>query len=35
VIYGEARPRYPLVELMEDQIQHPFFPVEMQDLFQA
>jgi len=26
VIYGEARPRYPLVELMEDQIQHPFFP---------
>jgi phosphoribosyl 1,2-cyclic phosphodiesterase len=35
VIYGEARPRYPLVELMEDQIQHPFFPVEMQDLFRA
>jgi phosphoribosyl 1,2-cyclic phosphodiesterase len=35
VIYGEARPRYPLVELMEDQIQHPFFPIEMQDLFQA
>ncbi|HEY5870043.1 MAG TPA: MBL fold metallo-hydrolase [Candidatus Tectomicrobia bacterium] len=34
-IYGEARPRYPLVELMEDQIQHPFFPIEMQDLFQA
>src|SRR5437016_479302 len=35
VIYGVARPRYPLVELMEDQIQHPFFPVEMQDLFRA
>jgi phosphoribosyl 1,2-cyclic phosphodiesterase len=35
VIYGEARRRYPLVELMEDQIQHPFFPVEMKDLFQA
>jgi phosphoribosyl 1,2-cyclic phosphodiesterase len=35
VIYGEARPRYPLVELMEDQIQHPFFPVEMKDLFRA
>jgi phosphoribosyl 1,2-cyclic phosphodiesterase len=34
-IYGEARRRYPLVELMEDQIQHPFFPVEMKDLFQA
>ena len=35
VIYGEARRRYPLVELMEDQIQHPFFPVEMPDLFRA
>ena len=35
VIYGEARRRYPLVELMEDQIQHPFFPVEMKDLFRA
>jgi phosphoribosyl 1,2-cyclic phosphodiesterase len=35
VIYGEARPRYSLVELMADQIQHPFFPVEMQDLFRA
>ena len=35
VIYGEARRRYPLVELMEEQIQHPFFPVEMQDLFRA
>jgi phosphoribosyl 1,2-cyclic phosphodiesterase len=28
VIYGEARPRYSLVELMADQIQHPFFPNE-------
>jgi phosphoribosyl 1,2-cyclic phosphodiesterase len=35
VIYGEARRRYPLVELMEDQIQHPFFPVEMKELFRA
>ena len=35
VIYGEARHRYSLVELMEDQIQHPFFPVEMPDLFRA
>jgi phosphoribosyl 1,2-cyclic phosphodiesterase len=35
VIYGEARPRYSLVDLMADQIQHPFFPVEMQDLFRA
>jgi Beta-lactamase superfamily domain len=35
VIYGEARRRYSLVELMEDQIQHPFFPVEMPDLFRA
>jgi phosphoribosyl 1,2-cyclic phosphodiesterase len=35
MIYGEARRRYPLVELMEDQIQHPFFPVEMHDLFRA
>src|SRR5215471_19099214 len=35
VIYGEARPRYSLVELMADQIQQPFFPVEMQDLFRA
>src|SRR6266702_3164600 len=25
MIYGEARPRYSLVELMADQIQHPFF----------
>ncbi|MGE3541236.1 MAG: MBL fold metallo-hydrolase [Candidatus Tectimicrobiota bacterium] len=35
VIYGEARPRYTLAELMEDQIQHPFFPVAMQELFRA
>ena len=35
VIYGEARRRYSLIELIEDQIQHPFFPVEMQDLFRA
>ena len=35
MIYGEARPRYSLVELMADQIQPPFFPVEMQDLFRA
>lgn len=35
VIYGEARRTYSLVELMEDQIQHPFFPVEMKELFQA
>jgi len=35
VIYGEARPRYSLLELMEGQIQHPFFPVEMKELFRA
>ena len=35
VIYGEACRRYSLIELMEDQIQHPFFPVEMQHLFRA
>jgi phosphoribosyl 1,2-cyclic phosphodiesterase len=35
VIYGEARPRYALDELMADQIQQPFFPVEMHDLFRA
>src|SRR6266436_4355298 len=29
MIYGEARPRYSLVELMADQIQPPFFPVEI------
>lgn len=34
-IYGEARQTYNLVELMQGQIQHPFFPVEMQDLFRA
>jgi phosphoribosyl 1,2-cyclic phosphodiesterase len=35
VIYGEARRTYSLVELMEEQIQHPFFPVEMKELFRA
>jgi phosphoribosyl 1,2-cyclic phosphodiesterase len=34
-ISGEARRWSPLVELMEDQIQHPVFPVEMPDLFRA
>jgi phosphoribosyl 1,2-cyclic phosphodiesterase len=35
VIYGEVRQTYSLVELMQEQIQHPCFPVEMQDLFRA
>lgn len=34
-VYAEARQKYSLIELMEEQIQHPFFPVEMHDLFQA
>lgn len=35
MIYGEARWPYSLIKLMEGQIQHPFFPVEMKELFQA
>src|SRR5260370_20317642 len=35
VIYGEARPRYPLVGMVEDQKQHPLFPLQHAPFFRA
>jgi phosphoribosyl 1,2-cyclic phosphodiesterase len=34
-IYGEGKRKYNLLQLIEGQFQHPFFPVEMEDLYQA
>ena len=34
-IYGEGKRKYNLFQLIEGQFQNPFFPVEMEDLYQA
>lgn len=34
-IYGEGKRKYSLFQLIEEQLQYPFFPVEMEDLYQA